>query len=76
MIRATISCSSIFVGQPSDYESFARDYYEAEIPEAVVADVFAVRPITDFMVNELNPATTLQQISAELYEEIRYPRSS
>ena len=64
------------VGAPSDYVNFAKDYYETEIDERIVAEIFALRPITDTIVQTLNPATTLDEITEELYGEIQYPKAN
>jgi hypothetical protein len=42
------------VGTPSDYTTFATDYYEVQVDERVVADVFTLQPITAAMVSALN----------------------
>jgi len=63
------------VGSPSDYAAFAADYYEIEIDERIVAEVFAHRPITDAIVSSLNPSIALRDISEELYGEIQYPNT-
>ena len=61
-------------GSPSDYASFAADYYERPVPAGVVAEVFRHAPITDEMVSLLNSDITLKDISDELQSEIGYPR--
>lgn len=61
------------VGTASDYARFAGDYYETEVAEHLVTEVFALRPITAAVVRSLNPSTSLGEISDELYGEIRYP---
>ena len=63
------------VGHPSDYALFAKDYYETEVDERIVAGVFALHPITDAVVSALNPSTTLKAISEELFGQIQYPRT-
>lgn len=63
------------VGGPSDYAAVAADYYETEIDERIVADVFALRPITAAVVSALNPSVVLQDIDEELYREIQYPNT-
>jgi hypothetical protein len=63
------------VGLPSDYAVFARDYYETEVDEHIVAAVFALQPITNAIVSDLNPSTSLEDISEELYGQIQYPRT-
>lgn len=64
------------IGNSSDYAKFAADYFETAVDERVVADVFALQPITVATIASLNPSTTLQEISEELYGEVQYPRAS
>ena len=61
-------------GSPADYAAFATDYYETEVDERIVADIFALRPISATVVSSLNPNVSLSEISEELFEEIQYPR--
>ena len=63
-----------FCGSPSDYASFAEDYYESAVPVEAVAEVFRHGPITDRLVSALNPDITLRDIADELHIEIGYPR--
>lgn len=60
-------------GEASDYVMFAKDYYEAAVDEQLVAQIFELHPITPALVASLNPSTTLEEISEELYGEIGYP---
>jgi hypothetical protein len=64
------------VGNPSDYASFATDYYECEVDERIVERIFALQPITAATVNALNPSTTLQDIYEDLHDEIQYPNAN
>ena len=64
------------VGDSSDYAKFATDYYETDVDERLVADVFALRPITAATIASLNPSTTLQELFEELYGEIQYPNAN
>jgi hypothetical protein len=64
------------VGTPSDYADFATDYYETEVPEHLVAAVFALEPITATIISSLNASTSLKDIAEELYGEIQYPRAN
>ena len=73
-MRATQNCLRTLLARPSDYVRFAEDYYETEVSEHLVAEIFALRPITASIVKSLNPATSLDEISDELYREIEYPR--
>jgi hypothetical protein len=61
------------VGDATDYARFATDYYEMEVDERIVAGIFAFQPITDKVVTSLNPSASMQDISEELYGEIKYP---
>jgi hypothetical protein len=63
------------VGSPSDYAAFARDYYETEVDEHIVTEIFTLHPITDAVVGALNPSILLGDISEELYGQIQYPRT-
>jgi len=57
----------------SAYAAFASDYYETNIDERVVAEIGRLHPITDVMVQMLNPSTSLKEIADELYGMIGYP---
>ena len=61
-------------GSPSDYASFAADYYERSVPVDAVAEIFRHTPITDRLVSSLNSDVTLKDITDELHNEIGYPR--
>ena len=61
-------------GSPSDFASFAEDYYERPVSASIVAEVFRHAPITDHMVSLLNSDITLKDISNELHIEVGYPR--
>jgi hypothetical protein len=61
-------------GSPSDYASFAADYYEKAVPVGAVAEIFRHTPVTDQLVSSLNSDVTLEDISVELHHEIGYPR--
>jgi hypothetical protein len=67
---------ALLIGKPSDYASFATDYYEVDVDHCIVADLFALRPITDSVVHALNPSTSLHSISEELFQEIQYPHDN
>lgn len=61
-------------GSPSDFASFAEDYYERAVPVEIVAEVFRHGAMTDRLVSSLNADITLEDIGHELYIEIGYPR--
>jgi hypothetical protein len=64
------------VGTPTDYTTFAADYYEPDIVENLVAGIIALQPITAKIVSSLNPSTSLDDIAKELNVEIQYPRAN
>jgi hypothetical protein len=66
---------ALLVGSPADYVTFARDYYETEWDERLVAGIFELQPITAAIVKALNPGTSLQDIEEELFSEIQYPKA-
>lgn len=63
------------LGQPAEaYVTYARDYYETEVPLELVQAIYRHDAITAEMIATLNAETTLAEIEAELYGEIGYPR--
>jgi hypothetical protein len=58
--------------EPGQYVDFARDYFEAGLDEAAVADVYAHRPLDAELVARINPERTLADLLEEL-QEIGYP---
>ncbi|GIE82237.1 hypothetical protein Aph02nite_81870 [Actinoplanes philippinensis] len=60
-------------GTAEAYQEFAEDYYEEDVDVAAVAEVFALRPLTDALVRRLNPAVTVGYLADDI-EEIGYPR--
>jgi hypothetical protein len=65
---------SVFDVGPDAYVTFAKDYYEVEIPLKTVTKIYELAPITRDIVKSLNPAVSLKDIEAELREGIGYPR--
>jgi len=57
---------------PSQYVAFAGDYYEVDVDEAAVADIYAHRPLDTGLVARINPDRALPDMLAEL-EMIGYP---
>lgn len=62
----------ILNGDPVVYQSFAEEYYEQEMPLWAIKEVYAHRPLTEEIVQALNPEATLESMAGEL-EEIGYP---
>jgi hypothetical protein len=59
-------------GRPENYQAWAEDYYERPVPLEAVRQVYANMPLTEKLVQELNPELTLEDLAADL-EEIGYP---
>ena len=57
---------------PSQYAAFVGDYYEIDVDEAAVADIYARRPLDAGLVARINPDRALPDMLAEL-EMIGYP---
>jgi hypothetical protein len=66
------SLLSALDGQPASYKAWAEDYYEQVVPLAAVRHVYAHKPLTDNLVQRLNPEVTLEELAADI-EEIGYP---
>jgi len=59
-------------GEPSTYQKFVEEYYEEEIPLSPIEHIYDHMPLTQELVNMLNPDVILSDIRAELIE-IGYP---
>ncbi len=59
-------------GKPATYRKQAAEYFDKEVPLAVVRAVYAHVPLTSELVKELNPEIKLSDLMADL-EEIGYP---
>ena len=66
---------SLLAGGPEDYVDYAADYFEVDLPLAVVEAIFDLAPITPEMVRMLNPEVSLADIDEQLHGEIGYPRA-
>lgn len=58
---------------PEAYERFAEDYYEAYVDSSAVCAVFALEPMTQDLVQRLNPDTDMETLADDL-AQIGYPR--
>lgn len=65
---------ALLSGSAADYVEHAQEYFECEIDAAIVSRIFALEPISEEMVEALNPEVKLPEIAEELFEEIGYPR--
>lgn len=63
---------SILDGRPSTYKEFAEEYYEREIALSAVEDVYRHKPLTDEIIQKLNPDVSKGELRSDL-EEIGYP---
>ena len=59
-------------GKPTTYQRFAEEYYERDLDLGSVEHVYAHRPLTQSIVETLNPDRTLDELAAEI-REIGYP---
>lgn len=57
---------------PAAYLRFAQDYYECEVDADAVAEIYALRPLTDDIVGKLNPEMSTGDLAAEV-SRIGYP---
>lgn len=49
-----------------DYQEFAEDYYEEDIPIAAVDAVYAHEPLTGELVSSLNSATSVNALAEDI----------
>jgi hypothetical protein len=61
-------------GRPEAYLTFAEDYYETALDLEPIRHVYALMPLTEYVVTSLNPRRRLTDL-AEGIAEIGYPRS-
>lgn len=61
-------------GRPEAYLTFAEDYYEVALDLEPIRHVYALMPLTEYVVTSLNPQRRLSDL-AEGIAEIGYPRS-
>ena len=65
----------VFDGLPQTYLSWAQEYHEADIPLRAVGAVYALEPLSERLVAQLNPLVTLSALTADC-TEIGYPIST
>jgi hypothetical protein len=71
---------SILDGNPQTYKEFADQYFGQEDggpndhPLTLIKHVFQQLPLTEEIVQQLNPKTHLAELEIEIYETIGYPR--
>lgn len=61
-------------GRPEAYLTFAEDYYEQALDLEAIRHVYALMPLTEYVVTSLNPERRLRDLT-ETIAEIGYPRS-
>ncbi|MFD5121701.1 hypothetical protein [Streptomyces sp. NPDC058385] len=57
---------------PEAFQQWAEDYYEVPVALEAVSHIFASRPLSDSVVNALNPEVTVADLAKDL-AEIGYP---
>jgi hypothetical protein len=60
--------------RPEAYLTFAEDYYERALDLEPVRHIYALMPLTEYVVTSLNPQRNLRDLTDEI-AEIGYPRS-
>lgn len=63
---------SVLDGAPVSYSTWARDYYECDVPLIAVAAIYEHQPLTNELVFALNPRNDLKALSRDI-AEIGYP---
>ncbi|VEH26122.1 Uncharacterised protein [Cellulomonas fimi] len=58
---------------PEAYERFVEDYYESQVDSSAVRAVFALEPLTQELVQRLNPETDMAALADDL-DQIGYRR--
>ena len=58
----------VFDGLPQTYASWAREYFETDVPLHAVSAVYALEPLTELLVHQLNPLVTLRNLKADCTE--------
>ncbi|WP_328299506.1 hypothetical protein OG389_17955 [Streptomyces sp. NBC_00435] len=53
-------------GTPEAYHAFAEDYYETDLPLEAVRHVWSLRPLTQAVVDALNPGLPLEAVAPRL----------
>ena len=61
-------------GRPEAYLTFAEEYYEVALDLDAIRHVYALMPLTEYVVTSLNRQRRLRDLS-EGIAEIGYPRS-
>lgn len=61
-------------GRPEAYLTFAEDYYERALDLEPIRHVYALMPLTEYVVTSLNPQRNLKDLTEEI-AEIGYPRA-
>ena len=61
-------------GKPQTYQKWATDYYEATVKLAAVKKIYAHQPLTEKLVQALNPDSSLADLAEDI-KEIGYPEA-
>jgi hypothetical protein len=71
----SVQLLGILDGDPASYQRFGADYYEVELSLTAVAAIYAHEPVTDALVRQINPESSLGALVPDL-TEIDYPRKA
>ena len=58
----------LFEGKPKLYRTWAEDYFEVELPLKSVQKVFAFEPLTNELIESINPDVTLKDLKKDIAE--------
>ena len=63
---------AILDGSPSTYVHFARDYFEIDVDETAVSNVYSLKPLTPGLLSRLQSKRSLEDLFEDI-SEIGYP---
>lgn len=56
----------LVAGTPEAYRDFAEDYYETDLPLDAIQHIWALRPLTQAVIDALNPGLPLEAVAPRL----------
>ncbi len=62
------SLLSLLDSRPAAYKAWADDYYERDLSLTAVSEIYAHKPLTKALIEQLNPGVSLNELSAEVEE--------
>lgn len=62
----------LLTADPRDYQNYAKDYFEVDVPLAAIESIYAHRPLTEDLVQSVNAEVRLRDLLDE-FAEVGYP---